>query len=56
MTAEAQRHAGHADIVRELIDGSVGLLEGAGTTTSGDQAWWRDYHDQVECAAQAAGS
>lgn len=26
VTAETQRHAGHADIVRELIDGSAGLL------------------------------
>jgi Protein of unknown function (DUF664) len=56
MTAEAQRHAGHADIVRELIDGSVGLLKGAGNMTSGDAGWWRDYRDQVERAAQAAGS
>ena len=56
MTAEAQRHAGHADIVRELIDGTVGLLAGAGNMTSGDPAWWRDYHDRVERAAQAAGS
>ena len=28
VTAETQRHAGHADIIRELIDGSAGLLEG----------------------------
>jgi hypothetical protein len=56
MTAEAQRHAGHADIVRELIDGSVGLLAHAGNMTSDDPAWWRGYHDQVERAAQAAGS
>ena len=56
MTAEAQRHAGHADIVRELIDGSVGLLKGAGNMTSCDAGWWRDYRDQVERAAQAAGS
>jgi Protein of unknown function (DUF664) len=56
MTAEAQRHAGHADIVRELIDGSVGLLKGAGNMTKGDPAWWRDYRDQVERAARAAGS
>src|SRR5205085_5034545 len=28
VTAEAQRHAGHADIIRELIDGSAGLLKG----------------------------
>jgi hypothetical protein len=56
VTAEAQRHAGHADIVRELIDGSVGLLKSAGNMTSGDPAWWRGYRDQVERAAQAAGS
>jgi hypothetical protein len=28
MIAETHRHAGHADIVRELIDGRVGLREG----------------------------
>jgi Protein of unknown function (DUF664) len=28
VTSETQRHAGHADIVRELIDGSAGLLNG----------------------------
>ena len=27
-TADLQRHAGHADILREQIDGSVGLLPG----------------------------
>jgi hypothetical protein len=27
MTAETQRHAGHADVVRELIDGAAGLLK-----------------------------
>lgn len=54
MTAETQRHAGHADIVRELIDGSVGLLEGAGNMSSDDPAFWRDYRDQVERAARAA--
>jgi hypothetical protein len=26
--ADLQRHAGHADILRELLDGSVGLLPG----------------------------
>lgn len=25
---DTQRRAGHADIVRELIDGSVGMLKG----------------------------
>lgn len=28
MTADLQRHAGHADILREQLDGSVGLLPG----------------------------
>jgi hypothetical protein len=55
MTAETQRHAGHADIVRELVDGSVGLLPKSSNMSSGDPAWWRDYRNQVEQAAKAAG-
>jgi hypothetical protein len=55
MTAETQRHAGHADIVTELIDGSVGLLRESDNMSSNDPAWWRDYRDQVEQAAKAAG-
>jgi hypothetical protein len=55
MTAETQRHAGHADIVREMIDGSVGVLKESDNLSSGDPAWWRDYRDQVEQAAKAAG-
>jgi hypothetical protein len=55
MTAETQRHAGHADIVRELVDGSVGLLPASSNMSSDDPAWWRDYRDQVEQAAKAAG-
>src|SRR4051794_11506648 len=44
--AEAHRHAGHADIVRELVDGSVGLLdEGAGAMPTGDRAWWVGHRD-----------
>ena len=31
MTAETHRHAGNADIIRELIDGDVGLDQ---TTTT----------------------
>ena len=54
MTAETQRHAGHADIVRELIDGAAGLLRGNDNLPAGDQTWWRDYRDQVEQAARGA--
>jgi hypothetical protein len=56
ITAETQRHAGHADIVRELIDGAVGLLRQSDNMSSHDPAWWRDYRDQVEHAATAAES
>jgi hypothetical protein len=54
MTAETQRHAGHADIVRELIDGAAGLLKEHSNLPDADQDWWRDYHDRLETAARAA--
>jgi uncharacterized damage-inducible protein DinB len=53
MIAETQRHAGHADIVRELIDGSVGNRPGD-FIESLDQATWRDHYDRVEAAARSA--
>jgi uncharacterized damage-inducible protein DinB len=56
MVAETNRHAGHADIVRELIDGAAGLREGNDNLAPGDQAWWASYRDQLErVALQAAG-
>ena len=56
VTAETQRHAGHADIVRELIDGAAGLLEGTDNMPPGDQKWWRGYRDRVEEAARSAAA
>lgn len=56
VTAETQRHVGHADILRELIDGAVGLLKDNGNMPSEDPAWWRDYRDQVEQAARSAAT
>ena len=56
MIAESQRHAGQADIVRELIDGEAGLMPGNGNLPDGDAAWWRDYRDRVEEAARSAAS
>jgi hypothetical protein len=47
--------AGHADIVRELVDGAVGLRKDASNLPSADQAWWDHYRDQVDRAAQVAG-
>jgi uncharacterized damage-inducible protein DinB len=53
--AETHRHAGHADIVRELIDGAVGLREGNDNMAPGDHAWWDSYRTRLERAAQDAG-
>jgi uncharacterized damage-inducible protein DinB len=55
MIAETNRHAGHADIVRELIDGAAGLREGHDNLAPGDRAWWNSYRNQVEHAAREAG-
>ena len=54
MIAETQRHAGHADIVRELIDGAVGVREDVPNMAPGDEAWWGEYRDRVEQAAREA--
>jgi hypothetical protein len=51
VTAETQRHAGHADIVRELIDGSAGLLRGHDNLHIGDLAEQQRFRDRVEAAA-----
>jgi hypothetical protein len=54
MTAETHRHAGHADIVRELIDGTVGFRPAIDNLPPGDQGWWADYHDRLERVAREA--
>lgn len=54
--AESHRHAGHADIVRELIDGSAGLLDRGDMLPEGDAAWWQRHHDRVEQAARRAAA
>jgi hypothetical protein len=51
---KASRHAGHADIVRELIEGAAGLAGDRSNLPPGDQAWWQAHHDRVERAAQEA--
>ena len=49
------RHAGHADILRELIDGSAGLRPGSTNLPSTDLAWWEDYRSRLEQVAHSAG-
>jgi hypothetical protein len=52
MIAETQRHAGHADIVRELIDGAAGMRAGNTNMPDGDPQWWSAYHARLEAAAR----
>jgi hypothetical protein len=52
--AETNRHGGHADIVRELVDGSAGLRAEGSNLPSGGAEWWSQYRDQVELAARQA--
>lgn len=56
MIAETHRHAGHADIVRELIDGAVGLRRDNENMPPADAAWWQSYRHRLERAAREAGS
>jgi uncharacterized damage-inducible protein DinB len=54
MIAETNRHAGHADIVRELIDGTVGLRKGNDNMPGEDEAWWNAYRERLEETARVA--
>jgi catechol 2,3-dioxygenase-like lactoylglutathione lyase family enzyme/uncharacterized damage-inducible protein DinB len=56
MTAETNRHAGHADIIRELIDGAAGLRADNDNLAPGDEAWWADYRARLEHVAVQAGN
>jgi len=52
--AETFRHAGHADLVRELVDGSIGYAENDSNVPEHDGEWWRAYRDRVEREASQA--
>jgi len=54
--AEAHRHAGHADIVRELVDGAAGLTKGNDNLAPDDSSWWESYRNRLEKVARTAGS
>ncbi|MGH4031636.1 DinB family protein [Actinomycetota bacterium Odt1-20B] len=54
MIAETDRHAGHADVVRELIDRATGLRVNGDNMATGDAAWWAGHRERVERAAKEA--
>jgi uncharacterized damage-inducible protein DinB len=56
MIAETDRHAGQADIVRELIDGAAGLRADNDNMAAGDSAWWTAYRARLEDVARSMGS
>ena len=55
MIAETHRHAGHADIVRELIDDAVGHRADNDSMAPGDRSWWHEYRTRLERVAREAG-
>jgi hypothetical protein len=55
VVAETHRHAGHADIVRELVDGAVGLRDGNANLPQRDPSWWEEYRQRLERVAREAG-
>ncbi|MFC9981159.1 DinB family protein [Gordonia sp. NPDC127522] len=55
MIAETSRHAGHADIVRELIDETTGRTPGnASQSPVADPTYWSRLHEQIGDAARSA--
>lgn len=54
MVAETARHAGHADIVRETIDGAVGTRPDDPNLAFHEDGAWAAYRARVEDAARTA--
>lgn len=54
LIAETNRHLGHADILREQLDGAIGHRPGVDNLPDADESWWAAYVDRVEAAARAA--
>jgi hypothetical protein len=54
MLAETSRHAGHADILREEIDGAVGTDAESMARKKHDAAFWEERRTKIELVARAA--
>lgn len=54
MLTEIQRHAGHADILRERLDGTVGAGPGDEPPHGHDRAYWDEWCARIEAAARAS--
>jgi hypothetical protein len=51
---ETNRHAGHADILREQLDGAVGMDAENMALQEQDAAFWENQRAKIERAARAA--
>jgi len=55
VTTDLTRHAGHADILRELTDGAVGMRADNSNVPSQDAAVWASYVADLQRIADSAG-
>lgn len=51
---ETMRHAGHADILREQLDGAVGTEAGSTALHGRDPSFWENHCAKIERSAKAA--
>lgn len=56
MIAETHRHAGHADIMRELIDRAAGMKHDSTNLPKQDEVWWADYVATLERTARGVSA
>ncbi|GAA0298014.1 DinB family protein [Streptomyces polychromogenes] len=54
--SDTQRHAGHADILRELLDGSAGEMKDGNNLPAEDRTWWEGYRSRLESVARTFGT
>jgi uncharacterized damage-inducible protein DinB len=54
MLSDTTRHAGHADILREQLDGTVGMTAKSAALHGRDSAFWEVRRATIEQAARAA--
>jgi hypothetical protein len=53
LVQELARHAGHADIVRELVDGAAGMLPTASNLPDESAAGWAAYRARLQAVADS---
>lgn len=51
--AETQRHAGHADVLREQLDGRAGLRPDATNLPEVEEQWWASYRSRLQQVADS---